>query len=231
MTRTFKTNLHCDNCVGKVRPAFDREPGVSRWSVDLASPEHTLTVEGDNVSPARVREIVQAAGFEADEVALPEEKTSYYPLALLIAYLLGIVALIEFAIGSFDATRAMANFMAGFFLAFSFFKLLDVQAFADSYAMYDLLARRSRVYALAYPFIELTLGIAYLVRLAPMATNIITLIVMLIGTAGVLESLLNRRRVKCACLGAVFNLPMSYVTLLEDVSMAAMAILMLMQMQ
>ena len=54
---------------------------------------------------------------------------------------------------------------------------------------------------------------------------------MLIGTAGIIESLVNKRRVKCACLGSVFNLPMSYVTLIEDVGMAMMAALMLVMMK
>lgn len=231
MTRTFTTNLHCENCVSKIRPVLDAEPGVVRWSVDLQSPERTLTVEGDHVSPDRVRAIVASAGFEAVERAQPlidDRPVSYFPLALLVAYLLGIVACVEWSHGGFDLMRAMTNFMAAFFLAFSFFKLLDLRAFADSYAMYDLIARRSRIYALAYPLIELALGIAYLIRFAPTVTNIITLIVMLIGTAGVLESLFNRRRVRCACLGSVFNLPMSYVTLLEDASMAVMAGIMLM---
>lgn len=230
MTHTFTTNLHCGNCVSKIRPALDAEPGVSRWSVDLQSPERTLTVEGKHVSPDRVRAIVASAGFEAIENARPlieDRPVSYYPLALLIAYLVGIVACVEWSHGEFDLMRAMTNFMAAFFLAFSFFKLLDLRAFADSYAMYDLIARRSWIYALAYPFIELALGIAYLIRFAPTVTNIITLIVMLIGTAGVLESLFNRRRVRCACLGSIFNLPMSYVTLLEDASMAVMAGIML----
>ena len=121
----------------------------------------------------------------------------------------------------------MGHFMGGFFVAFSFFKLLDVRAFADAYAGYDILARRSRAYALAYPFIELALGVAYLADFWPLATNLVTLLVMSVGSVGVIQSLLNRRKIRCACLGAVFNLPMSTVTLLEDGVMAAMAAVML----
>ena len=86
---------------------------------------------------------------------------------------------------------------------------------------------RSRAYALAYPFIELALGVAYLASLWPVATNAVTLAVMVVGTAGVVQSLLARRKIRCACLGAVFNLPMSTVTILEDVLMAGMAAFML----
>lgn len=229
MTRTFTTNLRCGACVAKIQPAFDAA-GL-RIHADLESPQRTLTVDGDAVSSQQVHELMAAAGYEAIEAAAPivqpEEKTSYVPLLILIGYLLGITLLIEATAGRFDAMRWMANFMAGFFLAFSFFKMLDVRGFADSYAMYDLLARRSRLYALAYPFLELSLGIAYLTRFSPTLTNAVTLALMLVGTAGIIESLMNKRRVKCACLGSVFNLPMSYVTLMEDVTMAVMAAAML----
>ena len=117
--------------------------------------------------------------------------------------------------------------MAGFFLVFSFFKLLDLTAFADSYQMYDVIAARSRGYALAYPFIELVLGVAYVVRFEPVLTNAVTLVVMLVGAYGVLKSLLAGRKIRCACLGAVLNLPMTYVTLVEDALMAVMAAAML----
>jgi hypothetical protein len=121
----------------------------------------------------------------------------------------------------------MRHFMAGFFLVFSFFKLLNVTAFADAYMTYDVVAKRARWYGLAYPFIELLLGLAYFVNFQPMVTNVVTLVVMGVGTIGVVESLLNKRKIRCACLGTVFNLPMSVVTLVEDTLMVAMALAML----
>ena len=101
--------------------------------------------------------------------------------------------------------RAMANFMGGFFLAFSFFKLLNLRGFADAYQTYDVLARPGRAYGYVYPFIELTLGVAYLVRFIPLLTNLVTLVVMLTSIVGVTQALLQKRRIQCACLGTVFN--------------------------
>ena len=118
-------------------------------------------------------------------------------------------------------------FMAGFFLTFSFFKMLDLSGFADSYSSYDVLAKRWRGYGFIYPFIELALGIAYLIDFNPFITNITTIIVMGFSTIGVLQSVLNKRKIRCACLGAVFNLPMSTVTIIEDLLMVFMAIAML----
>lgn len=149
--------------------------------------------------------------------------TTYKPLLLIAAYLIGIVALVEWRAGTFDGMRAMGHFMAGFFLTFSFFKLLNVRDFASSYRMYDIVAKAVPTYGYAYPFIELALGVAYLTGWNPIVTNWATLIVMGVSLVGVVQSLLAKKSIRCACLGAVFNLPMSTVTVIEDGLMIAMA--------
>jgi hypothetical protein len=62
-----------------------------------------------------------------------------------------------------------------------------------------------------------------LTRWQPVPTNIVTLVVMLIGSIGVLRAVLYKRRIRCACLGTSLNLPMTTVTIVEDLGMAAMA--------
>jgi len=235
-SKQYKTNLNCASCVDAVKPHLDGERKIHHWEVNTASPNKVLTVAGEGISRGRVAELVGKAGFKVlDEIeAVPAVETdatagpapSYYPLVLVVAFLVGLVTIAEFRAETFDWTRVMTNFMGGFFIAFSFFKLLDVRAFADAYAGYDILARRSRAYALAYPFIELALGVAYLANIWPLATSLVTFAVMVVGSVGVIQSLLNRRKIRCACLGAVFNLPMSTVTLLEDGLMAVMAAVM-----
>lgn len=236
-TLKLKTNLRCGACVESIRPLLDAAPGVARWSADVTSPEKVLTVEGDGVSPGRVDELLRQKGYRvleelptAPPPGLPPDagpRQSYFPLLLILGYILGVTGLVEAASGGFDGMRAMNHFMAGFFLVFSFFKLLNLAAFADAYAGYDIVAARWRPYGFAYPFIELALGAAYLTGFQPLATNAVTLVVMGVGTVGVVKSLLARRKIRCACLGAVFNLPMSYVTLTEDLLMVAMAAVMM----
>lgn len=152
---------------------------------------------------------------------------TYKPLVLIFAYILLVALTVEYTNGSFELHRFMPNFMAGFFLVFSFFKLLNLQGFADSYAMYDLLAMRFKPYGYLYAFIELGLGIAYLLNWQPVLTNWLTLIVMAFSSLGVIRAVTNKQKIRCACLGAVFNLPMSTVTIIEDLLMAAMALWML----
>lgn len=156
---------------------------------------------------------------------------TYFPLLLIFGFILLVTVSIQLkhmqAGALFVATEWMMHFMAGFFLIFSFFKLLDIRSFASSYAMYDLLAMRSKTYGYIYPFIELALGLAYLLAWQPTLTNWLTFIVMTFSSLGVIRSVLNKQKIRCACLGAVFNLPMSTVTIIEDLLMAGMALFML----
>lgn len=239
----YKTNLNCGSCVAAVKPYLDNDRSIRQWSVDTADPNKVLTVEGEHLSHADIARHVGDAGFKVlgeiepaaasspgNPAAASETKSffqTYQPLLLVLGYLVGIVALVEITAGTFDWMRAMGNFMGGFFIAFSFFKLLDLRGFVDSFQSYDIVARPVPAYGYAYPFIELALGIAYLVSFVPVITNAITLAVMLVGIIGVSQALFQRRRIQCACLGTVFNLPMSTVTFIEDGVMAAMAALML----
>lgn len=232
----FKTNLNCESCVAAVKPFLDDVPSISNWEVDTATSDKILTVTGDNISLDSVTAAVAKAGFVATddtrtiksqpsaiEVAEVSTGVTYYPLLLLGAFLFGVVVLVEFRIGTFDPTRAMQNFMGAFFGAFAFFKLLDLRGFADSYRMYDIVAQRFPSYGFVYPFIELALGAAYIAGIQPTAVNLTTLVVMSVSSIGVIQSVLQKRKIRCACLGTVFNLPMSTVTLVEDGLMIAMA--------
>ena len=233
----FRTNLRCGACVDSIRPLFEGRPDVVRWHADVSTPEKWFEVEG-TISADQVAALLAQKGYRVlDDVKpispSPASQPSapglsrYWPLLLILFYLLSITALIEIVNGHFEPMRAMAHFMAGFFLVFSFFKLLDVKAFAQSYSSYDVVAKRWFGWGYVYPFVEMLLGIAYLTHFNMMVTNIITLVVMVIGTVGVMQSLLAKRTIQCACLGAVFNLPMSWVTLVEDLLMAGMAVTML----
>ena len=105
--------------------------------------------------------------------------------------------------------------------------MLDLKGFSESYSMYDIVAKKVKAWGFMYAFIELGLGIAYATNFQPIFTNIVTLVVMSISIIGVLQSVFNKRKIQCACLGAVFNLPMSTVTIIEDALMIAMSAVMI----
>ncbi len=230
------SGMTCNNCVARVQKTL--APYAEAVEVTLNPPQVKLT--NQKLDSSALNDILQSAGnykigtkvskpSNADISAeIPDKSlTTYKPLILVFAYILGACLLVESSHGDFNLHRFMPNFMAGFFLVFSFFKLLDLAGFANSYAMYDVLAKRVPAYGYIYPFIELTLAAAYLLAYRPMLINSITLIVMAFSSIGVISAVLSKQKIKCACLGTGFNLPMTTVTIIEDVLMAAMAAWML----
>lgn len=152
---------------------------------------------------------------------------TYKPVLLIFMYIAVVTLLIQAVNHHFDFMQWMRHFMAGFFLVFSFFKMLNLKAFAESYVMYDVVARKIPSWAYVYAFVELALGIAFLIDFNPFVTNLVTVIIMTASIIGVLQTVLNKKKIQCACLGSVFNLPMSTVTIIEDGLMIAMSIAML----
>ena len=236
MTHEYKVaGITCEGCVSKVKTQLEKVPGVMAASVGLDGKvevtmhHHIATTELQaallNYPKYKLIEVAHSAplaNMTAEDIPRSFWDT-YKPILLLFGYILGATLLIEAAADAFDWMRWMRHFMAGFFLVFSFFKLLDVPAFAASYSSYDVVARRWLGWGYAYPFVELALGVLFLINFNPLITNALTFVIMGISTVGVVQSLLAKRRFQCACLGAVFNLPMSNITLFEDVLMVVMS--------
>jgi hypothetical protein len=147
----------------------------------------------------------------------------FLPLIIIFSIVFGLTAASQYIRG-FSWQSTMADFMGFFFIIFGSFKIMNLHGFVKAYKMYDIIAQRSTAYTYAYPFIEISLGIAYLARLFPFATNIITLLIMTISSIGVAVELAQQKQFTCACLGALFNIPMTYITLAEDFLMALMAL-------
>ncbi len=148
---------------------------------------------------------------------------AYWPLIALILMSAAMASAIAIA----DFSGWMHYFMGLLFCNFALLKLFNVSGFADGFQMYDLIAKKSRSYALIYPFIELSLGLAYLSFFYPLAVYSMTLVLMSIGSIGVLLSLSKGLNLKCACMGTILDVPLSTVTLTEDLGMGAMAAWML----
>jgi len=156
---------------------------------------------------------------------LPKE--TILPVIVIFVILLVLVGIVEYVQGHFVLLEAMRIYMAGFFIIFGGLKLLDLKGFADTYAGYDILAKRSRTYALVYPFIEVLLGLSYAFGFALLTTSIVTLVIMSVSSIGVFIAVLGKQKIRCACLGTYFKLPMTTITIMEDVSMALMALVMI----
>ena len=232
------TGMTCGNCVAKIQKRLGEHPDVESVIVTLQPPQaeaRTLRTISDEelnawLEPLGHYRVAKNGASQPSSAAsaLPEKSaTTYRPLIILLAYLLAVTGSVLFAAGAWDPDLAMRVFMGGFFIAFSFFKMLDVRGFADAYRTYDLVAKAWPGYGFIYPFIEFGLGIAYLANLNPFIVNGITLVVMAVSLVGVLRAVFSKRAIRCACLGTVFQLPMSTVTIIEDGLMLVMAAAML----
>jgi len=121
----------------------------------------------------------------------------------------------------------MILYMGIFFIVFSLMKMPDWKGFVNAFSMYDIIAKRVKGYAWIYPGIEFVLGLMYLFGVFITGAAWVTLFIMGIGSIGVARNIFSKNKVKCACLGTKINVPLTKVTLLEDVLMAIMAIMLL----
>lgn len=153
--------------------------------------------------------------------------SDYLPLAIVFTYIVGGTALLAALTGHRNISSAMTYFMGLFFIFFSLFKVLDLPGFADGYRTYDLIAKRIKAYGYVYPFIELGLGVLYLLKVDTALLHAVTLVVMLVSAAGVARSLMKKQQIYCACLGNILKVPLSTISLWEDLLMALMALIML----
>lgn len=153
--------------------------------------------------------------------------STYIPLIVIFSVIIIITTLASFLKESFSLDFTMRIFMGTFFAVFGLFKIINLRAFAEAYSTYDVLAMRSRVYAFTYPFIELTFALLYILNIGDIYRDIATIIIMVISSYGVFIKLRQKEEIPCACLGMVFKIPMTWVTLIEDIVMALMAALMI----
>jgi hypothetical protein len=152
----------------------------------------------------------------------------YISLIVLTAVTLLAAGAKQFAyLHPFSSTDWMLDFMGFFFVAFAMLKLFDLEGFADAFQMYDLIAKHFRVYGYIYPFIELALGLAYLAQWQLPSVYCVTIIVMVWGATGVFWAFNQGLDLSRASVRSALHVPLSCVALIENVGMAAMALIML----
>ena len=238
MTQDFSVlGMTCQGCVSTVRDHLRSLEGAEEVTVNLEDNTATITANR-RVSVAEIQAklpekyTVSTSISRSLEAGEPVDgATSKWrqlrPLFLVFVYLTGATFLMNYS--RWNPGAAMLDYMGLFYMVFSFFKFLDVKGFAQSFRMYDPLAKRFLAYGWVYPFIELLLGLCFLTRFQVSMALWITLVILGITTLGVTKTLLDKRKIQCACLGTTLNLPMTEATLIENTIMLAMALFMLVQ--
>ncbi len=161
-------------------------------------------------------------------VAAPDE-TSYRPVVALFA----MTALMALATSQAAMGRPFTIMAVEWFIAFSMcvlaiLKLQDVERFSTMFLNYDLLARRWVPYAYVYPFAEALAGVLMAAGVATWLSVPVALTIGGIGAVSVAKAVyVDRRTLKCACVGGSSNVPLGAVSLTENLMMVGMAIWML----
>lgn len=166
--------------------------------------------------------------MEHNEMKQKQESliSTYWPLMAAFG-LVACYTLINQLVFGWHLYSAMAAFMGAFFLLFGTVKLVHVRQFAAMFKQYDLIAQLIPGYALAYPLLELLLGLLYISGSYLPVANWVTFIIMSVGAIGVVRALMSKSSISCACLGPYFTIPLTTVTLIENLLMAVMALAMI----
>ena len=236
MKHTYNVEgMTCVGCKNTVEEKLSQVGGVNEVKVNLEQGEveikmskHISTLELQNSLPSKYaisekKDAISSNMFEATQEK--GELQQLFPLFLIFGYLIVSSILLNYKDGGWPGF--MLDFMGLFYIVFSFFKFLDLKGFPDSFKMYDPLAKRWPVYGWVYPFIELVLGLMFLMRFQITIALLLTLIILGSTTVGVTKVLLDKKSIQCACLGTALKLPMTKATFIENSVMLVMAIAML----
>lgn len=228
------TGMTCNGCKASVEKALNAISEVVKASVNLETSEAII----ETAQPISIEKLQHALSYKykiyeknifQTSVNNSEEQTSdfkqLFPLFLIFGYIISAAILLHYKL--WNTSHFMLDFMGLFYIVFSFFKLLDLKGFPESFRMYDPIAKVVPLYAWVYPFIELTLGVMFLMRIQISMALIVTLVVLGITTIGVTKALVDKKSIQCACLGTALKLPMTKATFIENIIMIVMAIIML----
>lgn len=161
--------------------------------------------------------------FLGKSVADPKA-TQYRPVLMVFAVaLLMALACAYAAFGTLFSGRVIEWFLAMSMTLLGMLKLRDVEGFSNMFLGYDLLAQRVVPYAYAYPYGE---TIAGLLMVAGALTWLAAPVALVLGTVGAVSVFkavyIDKRELKCACVGGDSNVPLGFVSLTENLVMVAM---------
>lgn len=237
MTHKYNvTGMTCNGCKASVEKSLSELQDVESVEVDLNSSTATIIMQKhigvDELQNALSDKYTiseqKAKNVFSSTQTVKEEKSELkqlFPLFLILGYI--IIASTLLNIKPWDINGFMLDFMGLFYIVFSFFKLLDLKGFPESFRMYDPFAKVVPAYGWIYPFIEVVLGLMFLMRFQIDIALIVTLVILGITTFGVTKTLLDKKSIQCACLGTALKLPMTKATFIENAIMIVMAIFMI----
>jgi glutaredoxin len=202
-----------------------------RWLRSRAETDAFKAENGVATTPQIFIDGTRVGGYDdlrrhlGKRVADPKS-TSYRPVIALFTMTALMALALSYAVTREALTRQAAEwFISLSMCVLALLKLQNLETFTTTFLNYDLLARRWVPYAYLYPFAE---GIAGVLMVAGMATWLSAPLALLIGGVGAVSVFkavyVDRRELKCACVGGAGNVPLGFVSLTENLMMVAMAL-------
>jgi len=155
--------------------------------------------------------------------------TTYKPvIAVFAVTALLALAASQAAYGTPLTLRALQWFVAFSMCVLAILKLQNVEKFSTMFLGYDLLARRWVPYGYIYPFAEALAGILMVAGVASWLSVPVALFIGTVGAVSVFKAVyIDKREIKCACVGGDSNVPLGFISLTENLMMVGMAVWML----
>ena len=156
--------------------------------------------------------------YEQNDLSSRSSNREKLPAILLICILVagGIFCLLQ--------NQFMTYFMGIILIGLSVLKLWDWNGFSNAFQTYDILAKRSKLYSKAYPLLEMSIGIVLISQMFTRFAAMILAVVVFVSSVGVVQSIITKSEIKCACMGTKIKVPMTTLTLVENTIMFLMAI-------
>lgn len=129
---------------------------------------------------------------------------------------------------AYSAALGIPGFMGVSLSMLASLKLMDIDAFAESFEKYDLITQKAKPYAKAFPFLELLIGLGFLSGAAPVATGLGSLLLGTSGAVSVIKAVyIDKLALNCACVGGNSKAPLGVISFLENAIMIGMGLFLL----
>jgi len=201
---------------------------TTRAETDAFKAEHDVAT-----TPQTFIDGERVGGYDQLRVALGKDKpedersdTSYQPVIALFAmtFLMALAAAFV-ATGDGFSIRTVEWFVAFSMCGLAYLKLRDIESFSTMFLNYDLLARRWVRYSYLYPFGEALAGVLMIAGVALWLAIPVALFIGTIGAVSVFYAVyIQKRELKCACVGGDSNVPLGFISLTENIFMIGMAL-------
>ena len=205
-----------------------------RWLTTRPEADAFKAEHGVKTTPQTFIDWVRIGGYDdlrrhfGRKVRDPKALT-YTPVLALFAMTALMAMGASYAIEGSPLTVRAAEWFIGFSMCIlAIQKLRDVEGFSSMFLNYDLLAKRWVPYGYIYPFAEALAGVLMIAGALTWLAAPIALFIGGIGAVSVFKAVyVDKRELKCACVGGDSNVPLGFISLTENVMMVAMAVWML----